>query len=40
MQDSLAQHIAAQAMSRAKKSGIKSLPKHFELANRKGEQFK
>ncbi len=38
MPDFFAGHIAVQATSRAKKSGIKSLPKPFELGNRR-EQF-
>ncbi len=38
MPDFLAGHIADQATSRAKKSGIISLPKPFELGNRR-EQF-
>lgn len=38
MLDFFAGHIADQATSRAKKSGIKSLPKPFELGNRR-EQF-
>jgi hypothetical protein len=35
MPDFFAGHIADQATSRAKKSGIKSLPKPFELGNRR-----